>query len=140
MFRVSPILVTISLVFSLLFAAILSILFYFGIIPLLFNIITLSIFMSIFSLLLITILSVYALAIHSDDIGHCIIRYGTGILILAALLFVTSILAITFPISVGSIYSAIVMFLELLFLLFLLTYLVLLVYCFIAKNRHCPPR
>lgn len=139
MCKTSPICICLSLVAAFILAAVLAVLFYFGIAPLLDDIIFIGFILVAIVLISLVILLVIALKYPHGDLAKCLCCFGRGILILAIALLVVLLIAIGFYLAPGSIADAVIIFFILFFVFSLVFYVAAFILCLIEElcRRPC---
>lgn len=140
MCKVSPICICLSLVVAFILAAILAVLFFFGIAPLFYDLIIIAIPIVATVLIGLTILLLIASKHQHGDLAKCLCCFAKGILILAIILFVLSIIAFGFNLYPSSILDAVIVFFQLLFMFSLIFYVAAFIWCLIVELCRRPCR
>ena len=139
MCKVSPICICVSIVVAFLLSAVLAVLFYFDIAPILYILPEIGFPIVAISLIALTILLILAIRQPHGDLAKCLCCFGKGILILTIALFVVLIITLGFYLNPGSILDAVLVFFVLLFLLSLIFYVAAFIWCLIIElcRRPC---
>lgn len=138
MCKVSPLCISLSLVVAFILAAILGVLFFFGIAPFLGDLIFIAFPLVAIALIGLTILLVLAFKQPHGDLAKCLCCFAKGILILAIILFVVALIAFGFYLNPYSILDAVIVFFLVLFTLSLIFYVAAFIWCLIAELCSTP--
>ena len=140
MCKVSPLCICLSLVAAFILAAILAVLFFFGIAPLFYELFLIAFPLVAIVLIGLTILLLIAFKHQHGDLAKCLCCFAKGILILAIILFVISLIAFGFDLYPFSILDAVIVFFQLLFIISLIFYVAAFIWCLILELCRRPCR